>query len=145
MRTQNASTSKLIPVITEELKKMPEIRAPEWAPFVKTGSHKERPPLQRDWWHIRAASVLLSVGKLGPVGVSKLRTKYGGRKNNGYDPEHFVRGSGNIARKILQELEAAGLIEKGQQGVHKGRVISRKGVALVAAAEKSITEKAQAK
>jgi small subunit ribosomal protein S19e len=142
MRTQNASTSKLIPVIAEELKKMPEIRAPEWAPFVKTGAHKERPPAQKDWWHIRAASVLLSVGKLGPVGVSKLRTKYGGRKNNGYDPEHFVRGSGNIARKMLQELEAAGLIEKGQRGIHKGRIISRKGVALVQAAEKSIAEKA---
>ena len=115
MRTQNASTSQIIPVVAEELKKIGEIKAPQWANFVKTGVHKERPPVQRDWWHIRAAAVLLSVGKLGPVGVSKLRTKYGGRKNNGYSPEHFYRGSGSIARKILQQLEGAGLVERARR------------------------------
>ncbi|PIU30130.1 30S ribosomal protein S19e [Candidatus Woesearchaeota archaeon CG07_land_8_20_14_0_80_44_23] len=138
MRTQNASTSQIIPVVAEELKKIGEIKAPQWANFVKTGVHKERPPMQRDWWHIRAAAVLLSVGKLGPVGVSKLRTKYGGRKNNGYSPEHFYRGSGSIARKILQQLEGAGLVEKGKKGIHKGRIITKKGVELVKAAEKKV-------
>jgi len=58
-----------------------------------------------------------------PVGVSRLRTAYGGRKNRGHAPEHFYKGSGNIIRKALQELEKLGLVEK----TPKGRVITPKG------------------
>ena len=45
--------------------------------------------------------------------------------------EHFYRGSGSIIRKALQQLEAAGLIEKKDKGVHKGRVITGKGMSLL--------------
>ena len=65
---------ELIKKVAEELKSI--IGQPEWAPFVKTGNHKERPPVDNDWWYIRAASVLRKVYLLGPIGVSKLRTKY---------------------------------------------------------------------
>jgi small subunit ribosomal protein S19e len=57
------------------------IKAPEWAIFVKTGVHKERPPIQEDWWQIRAADVLRTIERMGPIGTQKLRTKYGGKKN----------------------------------------------------------------
>jgi small subunit ribosomal protein S19e len=93
--------------------------------------HKERPPLKEDWWYMRAASVLRKVSILGPVGVEKLRTKYGGKKNRGHKTEHRFKGSGNIVRKVLQQLEKAGLIKKGDKGVHKGRVITPKGISLI--------------
>ena len=128
--------AQLIHNIAQELKSISDIRPPEWAVFVKTGAHKERPPTQQDWWHVRAAAVLRTVYRIGPVGVSKLRTKYGGRKNRGYAPEHHVRGSGNILRKILQQLERAGLIKQTKIGVHKGRVITSKGKSLLVAASK---------
>jgi small subunit ribosomal protein S19e len=127
----DVDTNKLVQRAAQELKKLPEIRPPQWATFVKTGAHKQRPPVQEDWWYIRAASVLRSVRVLGPIGVSKLRRKYGGRKNKGHKPERFVKGSGNIIRKILQQLEKAGLIAKTEKGIHKGKVIAPKGVSFL--------------
>ena len=118
---------ELIEKAAEELKKIPEIKPPAWAAFVKTGMHKERPPAKNDWWYLRTASILRSVYRLGPVGVSKLRTKYGGKKNRGVKKEHFYKGSGSILRKSLQQLEKAGFVKFTEKGVHKGRVITPKG------------------
>ena len=118
---------ELVTKAAEQLKKVPEIKAPAWAPFAKTGTHKERPPVNDDWWYIRSASVLRTIYRLGPVGVSKLRTKYGGKKNRGVKKEHFFKGSGSILRKSMQQLEKAGLIKFVEKGVHKGRVITPKG------------------
>src|SRR3989338_9088295 len=123
----DAEPQELVLKAAEELKKMPEIKAPEWAAFAKTGMHKERPPVSGDWWHIRVASVLRTVYRLGPVGVSKLRTKYGGKKNRGVKQERFAKGSGSILRKSLQQLEKAGLIKFTEKGVHKGRIVTPKG------------------
>jgi small subunit ribosomal protein S19e len=119
--------SELVDKAAEELKKINEIKPPEWAIFVKTGVHKEGPPVNEDWWYTRVASVLRLVYKLGPIGVSKLRVKYGGKKNRGVKPERFYKGSGNIIRKILQQLEKIGFIKQEEKGKHKGRVITPKG------------------
>lgn len=127
----DVNPSELIEKASEDMKKIDEIKPPEWAAFVKTGMHKERPPLEDDWWYVRTASVLRAVYKLGPIGVSKLRNKYGGRKRRGYKTEHFYKGSGNIARKILQQLEKAGFIKQDQKGAHKGRVITGKGASFL--------------
>ena len=123
----DVEAQELIEKAAEELKKIPEIKPPEWASFVKTGMHKERPPVDGDWWYLRTASVLRAVYRLGPVGVSKLRTKYGGKKNRGVKKEHFFKGSGNILRKSLQQLEKAGFVKFAEKGVHKGRIITPKG------------------
>ncbi|MEM2784939.1 MAG: 40S ribosomal protein S19 [Candidatus Pacearchaeota archaeon] len=102
---------KFILALASELKKMPEFKMPEWAMFVKTGAAKERPPEEKDWWYIRAASILRSVYIRGVVGVSRLRVKYGSRKNRGMRPEKFYKASGKIIRTILQQATKAGLVE----------------------------------
>ncbi len=117
--------------VAEELKNYDEIKAPVWSQFVKTGTHKQRPPVQSDWWYRRTASVLIRVCRFGPIGVAKLRVKYGGKKRRGYKPAEFRKSSGNILRKILQQLESAGLIKQDTKGSHKGRVITGKGVSLL--------------
>lgn len=117
----------LINRAAEELKKIEAIKPPAWASFVKTGVHKERAPAARDWWYARAAAVLRSVQILGPIGVSKLRTKYGGKKRRGHKPAEFRKGSGSILRKILQQLEKAEFVKFAEKGVHKGRIITPKG------------------
>ena len=132
---------ELILKTAEELKKIPEIKPPAWAAFVKTGMHKERPPVNDDWWYMRAASVLRIVYRLGPIGVSKLRTKYGGKKNRGHKKEHFYKGSGSILRKSLQQLEKAGFIKFAEKGVHKGRIITPKGKSFL---DKIATESSKA-
>ena len=56
--------------------------------------------------------------------LEKLRADYGGRKNNGVKKNHAVKGGGSNIRKILQQLETAGLIQTTKP---KGRVMSPKG------------------
>ncbi len=103
------------------------IEMPGWARFVKTGPHKERLPQQENWWFIRAAAIMRRLYLNGPVGVARLRTYFGGRKNYGSAPEHHVDAGGKIIRTILQQLEEKGLVEKDK----KGRKLTPKGISLV--------------
>lgn len=127
-------TEQLIRKAAEELKKRSEIQPPAWAAFSKTGVHKEMPPEDPDWWFIRAAAVLRRVYVDGPVGVQRMRSFYGGAKNRGSRPNAFRRGSGSVLRKVLQQLEAAGLI------VHEkaGRRVSPAGRAFLDALSHSV-------
>jgi small subunit ribosomal protein S19e len=127
----DVQAGKLIDEIAKELEKMPEMAPPSWAIAVKTGVSKERPPIQEGWWYVRSAAIIRSMYKLGPIGVSKLRTKYGGRKNRGYAPDKTFKAGGNILRKILQKLEIIGFAKQTQVGVHKGRVLIPKGKSFV--------------
>lgn len=119
----------LIQRVAEKLRKMPQVRPPAWAYYVKTGVHKEKPPENPDWWYYRAASILRKLYKRGvPVGVERLRTAYGGRKRRGVAPAHFAKGSGSVARKILQQLERAGLVRRVKG---KGRILTEQGRSLL--------------
>ena len=137
----HVNRQQLVEKLAEKLKTISEIKAPDWAAYVKTGMHKERPPVDRDWWHKRVASVLYKVLRYGPIGVSKLRRAYGGRKNRGVKPEHFYKGSANIIRKALQQLEKAELVKKVEKGVHKGKIVTPKGAALIHSVAKTIIPK----
>ncbi len=118
--------NQLIEKAAIELKKL-GFKKPTWSDFVKTGVHKEKPPINPDWWYFRLAAILRSLYKLGPIGTSKLRKKYGGRKNRGHKPDKVYRGSGSIIRKALQQLEESGFVKKEDKGVHKGRILTPKG------------------
>jgi small subunit ribosomal protein S19e len=120
---REVSAEKLVSKLKEELKKVKEIQPTEWSKFVKSGAHRERPPQQADFWYVRTASLLRRIYLDGPVGTERLRSYYGGRRERGYKPAHFRKSSGNIIRKILQQLENAGFIEK----VKRGRKITSKG------------------
>ena len=83
-------------------------------------------------WFVRSAAILRSIYKSkGPIGVQKLRLKYGSKKNRGSKPEKFYKASGKIIRIIVQQLEKEELVKKGEKGVHKGRVIASKGKSLL--------------
>jgi small subunit ribosomal protein S19e len=124
-------TNDLLERTAQKLKAVSDIKPPEWATFIKTGVHKERPPVSNDWWYMRAAAILRSVYNLGPIGVSKLRTKYGGNKNRGHKPGKFYKGSGSIVRKCLQQLTNAGLLVDKEKNGRKGKVITPKGASLL--------------
>ncbi len=121
---KDVQADKLIARLKEDLKQIKEIQPAEWSYFVKSGVHKERPPQQEDFWHIRAASVLRRIYLDGPVGTERLKSYFGGRKRRGHKPAHFRKASGSIIRKILHQLETSGLVEKIDR---KGRKISNKG------------------
>lgn len=117
---------KYIPALAEALKKVPEFSVPEWAMYVKSGPSRERPPALSDFWYTRAASILRQLYIKGVVGVGKLRTRYGSKKDRGGKPDHFYKASGKIIRVILQQAEEAGLVEKVTRMQH-GRRLTQAG------------------
>ena len=117
---------KFIPVLAEALKKMDEFVVPEWAVFVKSGTSRERPPVDEDFWYTRAASILRQLYIKGVVGVGRLRTRYGSRKDRGGKASKFKKSGGKIIRVILQQAEATGLVEKVMRLQH-GRRLTLKG------------------
>lgn len=131
MSFYDVDQQELIEKLAEELKDIKEIEPPIWAGFVKTGTHKQRPPVKDDWWYTRTASILRKVAKIGPVGVEKLRIEYGGKKRRGYKSERVKKAGGSIIRKILQQLEKAELIKKNEKDIHKGRILTKKGRSFV--------------
>ena len=114
------------------LKKVPEFEAPEWIEFVKSSSGKERPIDDADFWYKRAASILKQIYRRKIVGVNRLRTKYGSKKDRGMRPETFRKAGGKIIRVILQQCDAAGFTEiqkpvKGVRSKKPGRILTDKG------------------
>ena len=115
--------NKLIELTATKLKNDERFTPPEWASWVKTGVHKEHPPQNDDWWYVRCAALLRRIAMDGPVGTQRLRSVYGGKTDNSSRPERFVRGSGSIIRKAMQQLESAGFVKT----TPKGREISSQG------------------
>jgi small subunit ribosomal protein S19e len=114
----------LISKLSEQLKKDKKINPPTWSSFVKTGTHAEKMPQNKDWWYTRCASLVRKVYLHGPIGISDLKSYYGGRKRIGYNLDHHKDAGGAIIRKALQQLESAGYIDKKS----KGRMISNEGM-----------------
>ncbi|RLJ08357.1 MAG: 30S ribosomal protein S19e [Candidatus Aenigmatarchaeota archaeon] len=130
MSVRSVPAQKLIENLTQKLKK--ELEPPEWAKFVKTGVAKERPPQQPDWWARRAASILRKIWLKPGLGVARLRKEYSSRKNRGHKPERRYPASGAVIRRVLQQLEAKGYVEKRE----KGRYLTKKGMELLKEAAK---------
>ena len=123
----DVASDKLNVKLAEELKKIPEFKMPEWALFVKTSTARVRVPFDNDYWYNRAASILRQVYVRGVVGVGRLRTRYGGKKNRGSKPSEFRKASGKIVRVILQQAEKAGFLDQSTTR-KKGRQLTRKGL-----------------
>ncbi len=132
----------LIPALAERLTGHDAIQMPEWADVVKTGSSRERPPSQDNWWHTRGAALLRKIARQGPIGITVLAQEYGGRKNNGSKPNTPGVGSRKVIRALVQQLEEAGLV-KTQVGrlvepegreptqLYHGRVVTSSGQKLL--------------
>ncbi len=134
VNARDVPQDKLIGALSAQVKGLPGLKEPDWAHFVKTGSHAERPPENPDWWYTRAASLLRKLYIHGPVGLSELESAYGGSKAVAYFPKHHRDGARSPIRKVLQQLEQAELVTK----TPKGRVLSPKGRAMLDKASREI-------
>ena len=135
----DVTPNKLVGKVAEKLKGA-GIAAPKWLGTVKSGSHRQRLPQQKDFWYIRLASILRNAYVHGTVGVSSLRSHYGARKPRGVRPDKKRRAGGAIIRKGLQALEAAGLMAKKK----KGREITAAGKKLLDASAREVSSAAKA-
>ncbi|MDE1861363.1 MAG: 30S ribosomal protein S19e [Thaumarchaeota archaeon] len=108
-----------------EILKGEGVNAPAWIPFVKTGSHADKPPHQNDWYFTRCASLLRKIYLHGPISVQDLRSVYGGTKAVGYGGAHHRDAGGAIIRTAIHNLEKLGYLDKVEG---KGRTISHDGM-----------------
>jgi len=127
----DVTPNKLVAKAAARLEAM-GIPAPAWVGTVKSGSHRERMPQQKNFWYVRLAAILRNAYVNGSVGVSSLRTHFGGKKIRGVRPEKKRKAGGAMIRKGMQALEKAGLLTKRK----KGREISAAGKKLLDAAAK---------
>lgn len=120
----------LIEALAERLED--DLEQPDWAQYAKTGVNRELPPEAENFWAIRAASLLRKLASDGPVGIERLSTEYGGPKGGsnryGVAPNRRADGSQNVIRTILQQLEAADLVEIREGS---GRAVTAEGRSLL--------------
>ncbi len=127
---------KLIEELAKKFKEA-NVEMPDWAMFVATGIHREKAPVQEDWWYTRLASVLRKVYIMGPIGASRLASEYGGKVDRGTKKYHAAKGSRSIIRKSFQQLEKLGYIKVEK----KGRVVTDQGRAYLDKLSGSLIEK----
>lgn len=118
----------LITKLADKLKQDPKFKPPDWSQYVKTGIHREKPPVNDDWWYLRTAAVLRKIYIHSPVGVKHVSQMFGGSINKGSKPNQSWSGSRSIIRYTMKQLESAGFI-KTVEG--KGRVIQPVGQKLL--------------
>jgi len=126
---------RLIEKAAEELEKM-GAKKPEFINYVKSGAQAERRPEQENFWYLRLASLLRQAYVKPKIGVYRLRTHYGGKKNRGSKPGKHYDAGGAIIRRGLQQLEQLGLIKKEKVG----RTITGKGKAFLDNIAKQIAQ-----
>ncbi len=125
----------LISRVADQLKADGKISPPDWSRYVKTGVHKEKSPVDPDWWFQRAAAVLRKVYIKGPIGSSRLAGEFGGRRDRGSKPYRARKGSRSIARHSLKQLESAGYLETLNK---RGRVVSPTGRSMLDKASREV-------
>merc|ERR1712029_610368 len=123
------------------LKKSGKVKLPEWVDIVKTNVAKELAPYDEDWYYVRLASMARHIYVRSPVGGTTACKIYGVRRNNGSSPSHWRAGSGSIARKALQNLEALKLVEKDPNGGRKMSSQGRRDLDRIAAQVLAVSKK----
>eukprot|EP00771_Trimastix_marina_P004038 gnl/Trimastix_PCT/77.p2 GENE.gnl/Trimastix_PCT/77~~gnl/Trimastix_PCT/77.p2 ORF type:complete len:169 (+),score=33.00 gnl/Trimastix_PCT/77:50-508(+) len=121
---KDVAPAAFVATYAAHLKRQGRLSPPKWTEYVKTGHGKELPPLDPDWYFVRAASVARKIYLRGGLGVGALRRIYGGKKRFGVASAHFVKGSGKVVRDILLRLEDMGIVEAAPGG---GRRITSQG------------------
>ncbi len=115
---------ELIDVVAKKLQNDKSIVLPDGSSYYRTGVDKENPPVDKNWWYTRCASILRKIYINNDIGIEHLRAEYGGKRDRGSKPYKARSGSGSIVRRALQQLEKAGYVSRIKG---KGRVLTPKG------------------
>lgn len=113
---RDVSAAEFITAYSQHLKKSGKLTLPEWVDYVKTACGRELPPLDADWYYVRAASLARKVYLNQGIGVGALARWYGGSKRNGTKPQRHHSASRKIIRTILIQLEQLDILAKDDKG-----------------------------
>ena len=115
-------SDELVKKAAEKLKEQ-NIAKPAYIDYVKSGAGRDRPPSEESFWYMRCASILRQAYINGPIGIAKLRVRYGNRKRHMVTHPHHKRAGGSLIKDAFDTLEKAGYVEKTKTG----RIITGKG------------------
>jgi small subunit ribosomal protein S19e len=112
-----------VQALAQHFKKSDKFKIPAFIDIVKTATWKELPPSNPDWFYVRAAAVARRVYVRGGSAGGLSKT-FGGRKRRGSRPNKHADASEGVIRRVLQQLDAAGITAKDESG---GRRITKEG------------------
>lgn len=112
-----------VDALAKHFEKANLLSTPEWADLVKTGSSKQMPPMNSNWFFVRSASIARQVYLHPGASVQALKNRYGENTNNGSAPFHHGKASGKIIRACLHQLEKIDWVKTTDDGC----VITPKG------------------
>lgn len=115
-------SDKLVKKAAEKLKEE-NVPKPAYIDYVKSGAGRDRPSSDENFWYMRCASILRQTYIKGPIGIAKLRVRYGNRKRHMVTHPHHKRAGGSIIKDAFDTLEKAGYVEKTKGG----RIVTGKG------------------
>ncbi|MCL5427884.1 MAG: 30S ribosomal protein S19e [Candidatus Marsarchaeota archaeon] len=119
---KEVDSAVLIGSVAKKLKEL-KVAKPKYLDYVKTGAGRERVPDNPDFWYIRCASILRQTYLNGPIGISRLRIRYGTRKRHNVHKHHMFRSGGSNIKDAFAALEKLEYVKKGKAG----RVVTPKG------------------
>lgn len=108
---RDVTAAEFIAAFAKYLRESDAFVLPEWVDIVKTANGRELPPLDPNWFYVRAASIARKVYLNDGIGVGALARWYGKAKYRGTLPRRHHDASRKIIRTILIMLEEQGLIE----------------------------------
>ena len=121
---RDVQSDKFIAAYAEVLKNNDKFIVPKWVDIVKTGCHKELPPMDVDWYYVRAAAIARKIYLRQGTGIGALKKRFGGSYRRGAAPERHQDAAGGLIRTILLNLDDLNMTEKCEKG---GRKVTRSG------------------
>jgi small subunit ribosomal protein S19e len=117
--------TQFVTALAAHFKKTGKYELPAMHDLIKTGSHRELPPQDADWYYLRLASVARKVYLQPAVGIEHLAHAYGGKYWSKMTTKHHGKAARGNVRHALKALESTKLIAKKEGKT--GRFITAAG------------------
>ena len=98
------AAADFIKAYAAHLKKGGRLVLPDWVDSVKTGYGRELPPLDPDWFYVRAASLARKIYLNKGLGVGALAHWYGKTVAKRNTPQKHAVASRKIIRSLLRQV-----------------------------------------
>ncbi|MES1911179.1 MAG: hypothetical protein MHM6MM_003658 [Cercozoa sp. M6MM] len=119
MTVKSVDAASFVEALAKHLKSTAKITPPAYVDLIKTGTHREMPPIDPDWFYTRAAAIARRIYVRKDAGVGTLAKVFGDVKRNGVRRNHHRDAARGLIRNILKQLETADIVCKTRSGVRR--------------------------
>mmetsp|Transcript_18461 Transcript_18461/g.51795 ORF Transcript_18461/g.51795 Transcript_18461/m.51795 type:complete len:151 (+) Transcript_18461:147-599(+) len=123
---KDVSANDFIATYAAHLKSNDKLQLPTWVDVVKTAHAKELPPMDEDWYFVRAAAICRRLYSRPDIGIGRFTTLFGTKLRRGQRKERQSKAAAGLIRHICKALEEVGILEKSAS-VKGGRKLTASG------------------